>query len=160
MWQNEKGVVRKNIKYLCWGVVLFLLGIQFYQPARNIDNGHILPTQITQVFNLPENVQYIFKTSCYDCHSNNTRYPWYSYLQPARFIMELHIKEGKINLNFSEFGNYSKRKQENKLEAIIKQIKSDEMPLTSYTILHRNSALSIEQKEIITNWIYTTLKKY
>ena len=60
------------------------------------------------------------QTTCYDCHSNNTNYRLYSYIQPARFFMEEHIKDGKKDLNFNEFVRYSKRKQENKLEAIVK----------------------------------------
>ena len=67
--------------------------------------------------------------------------------------MESHIKEGKEDLNFSEFGNYSERKQKNKLKSIVKQIKSDEMPLASYTMMHKNAVLSTAQKQEIINWI-------
>ena len=70
--------------------------------------------------------------------------------------MEEHIKDGKKNLNFNEFGRYSKRKQENKLEAIVKQIKSDEMPLASYTLIHKNAILTPTQKEEIITWIEKT----
>jgi hypothetical protein len=70
--------------------------------------------------------------------------------------MEEHIKDGKKDLNFNEFGKYSKRKQENKLEAIIKQIKSDEMPLPSYTLLHKNAIVTPAQKEEVINWINKT----
>jgi hypothetical protein len=70
--------------------------------------------------------------------------------------MEEHIKDGKKDLNFNEFGKYSKRKQENKLEAIIKQIKSDEMPLASYTLLHKNAIVTPAQKEEVINWINKT----
>jgi len=108
------------------------------------------------MYDIPKNVETILSTYCYDYHSNNTNYPLYSYIQPARFFMEEHIKEGKKDLNFNEFGKYSKRKHENKLEAIIKQIKSDEMPLASYTLIHRNSILTPTQKEEIINWIKKT----
>lgn len=146
-----KSIIRKTVLV---GFILFLL-LQFYQPSRNIDDGRIVPQHITKVYKVPENVQTILKTSCFDCHSNNTNYPWYSYIQPARFFMEKHIEEGKENLNFSEFGKYSKRKQQNKLKAIAKQIKSDEMPLLSYTLIHRNAVLTATQKEELINWIDT-----
>jgi hypothetical protein len=68
-------------------------------------------------------------------------------------FMDSHIKEGKENLNFSEWGNYSSRKQGNKLERISKQIKSDEMPLPSYTFIHRNAKLTRVQKEEVIQWI-------
>ena len=61
--------------------------------------------------------------------------------------MESHIKEGKENLNFNEWGNYSSRKQNNKLDRIVKQIKSDEMPLASYTLIHKNAILTATQKK-------------
>jgi len=127
--------------------------MQLYQPVRNIDYGKVSPVRFTKVYNVPKNVETILRTSCYDCHSNNTNYTRHSYIQPARMLMESHIKEGKEDLNFSEFGNYSKRKQGSKLEAVVKQIKSDEMPLSSYTLIHRNAILSTTQKEEVINWI-------
>lgn len=69
--------------------------------------------------------------------------------------MESHIKEGKENLNFNEWGSYSKRKQNNKLDRIAKQIKSNEMPLASYTLIHKNAILTSTQKEEVINWINT-----
>ncbi len=143
-------------RILIIGVVIILL-MQFYQPARNKDNGQMLPSHITNLYNVPDNVKIIFANSCYDCHSNNTRYPWYSYIQPARLIMDTHIRNGKKELNFSEFGNYSQRRQESKLESIIKQVKSGEMPLFSYTILHKNAKLTAIEKQTIISWIDTNL---
>jgi len=144
-------------KILIIGLVIFLL-MQFYQPARNKDNGEVSPSHITKLYNVPDSVQVIFAATCYDCHSNNTRYPWYSYIQPARFIMERHFMKGKKDMNFSEFGNYSKRRQESKFESIIKQVRSGEMPLASYTILHKNSKLTSKQKETVIHWIDSILK--
>jgi hypothetical protein len=140
-------------KIFVLGLIIFLL-IQFYQPARNVSSEKDMPEDFTNVYAVPKNVATILRTSCYDCHSNNTEYPWYSYIQPVRMFMDNHIKEGKENLNFSEFGNYSERKQANKLEEIVKQIKADEMPLASYTLIHRNAVLSTTQKIEVIDWIY------
>lgn len=142
-------------KILIIGFFIFLL-MQLYQPARNESFEQELTANFTKMYDVPKNVETILRTSCYDCHSNNTNYPLYSYIQPARFFMEEHIKDGKKDLNFNAFGNYSKRKQENKLEAIIKQIKSDEMPLASYTLLHKNAIVTPAQKEEVINWINKT----
>lgn len=139
-------------KIFVLGLIIFLL-IQFHQPARNLDYGQVLPTHFTKTYTVPSDVESILRTSCYDCHSNNTEYPWYSYIQPARMVLDRHIKEGKENLNFSEFGTYSQRKQGNKLERIVKQIKSDEMPLASYTLIHKNAILTQENKKVLINWI-------
>lgn len=127
--------------------------MQLYQPARNESFEQDITANFTKVYNVPKNVEAIVRTSCYDCHSNNTNYPWYSNIQPVRFFMEHHIKEAKEDLNFSEWGNYSKRKQENKLDRIVKQIKSDEMPLASYTLIHKNARLTTVQKEEIMDWL-------
>lgn len=139
-------------KILSIGLIIFLL-MQIYQPAQNIGFEQDINANFTKVYNVPKNVEIILRTSCNDCHSNNTNYPWYSYIQPVRFLMESHIKEGKENLNFNEWGNYSKRKQNNKLDRIIKQIKSNEMPLNSYTLIHKNAILTPAQKKEIINWI-------
>ena len=136
------------------GLILFLL-MQLYQPARNIALEQDITANFTKVYNVPKNVATILKSSCYDCHSNNTNYPWYSNIQPTRFLMENHIKEGKENLNFSEWRNYSSRKQNNKLDRIVKEIKSNEIPLKSYTLIHKNAILTPTQKEEVINWINT-----
>ncbi|SHL35287.1 heme-binding domain-containing protein [Flavobacterium xanthum] len=136
-------------------VVLFLL-MQLYQPARNVEYGQVSPMHFTKLYKVPAKVQGILQTSCFDCHSNNTKYPWYSYVQPVRIFMDSHINEGKENLNFSEFGTYSKRKQRSKLDRMIKQIKSDEMPLASYTMMHKNAVLTSESKAMLLNWIEET----
>ena len=150
--------MKKRIKKIAWfGLIIFLL-MQCYQPARNIGYEQYFLSNFTEVYKVPKNIETTLRTSCYDCHSNNTNYPWYSYIQPIRFFMDGHINEGKKELNFNEFGNYSKRKQETKLDRIEKQIKKDEMPLSSYTLLHRNAILTTTQKEDIINWINTLNK--
>ncbi len=133
-------------------VIIFLL-IQCYQPARNIGYEQHFSSNFTEMYNVPKNIETIVRTSCYDCHSDNTNYPWYSYIQPIRFFMDSHINNGKKDLNFNEFGNYSGRKQRSKLEAISKQIQSDEMPLSSYTLIHKNAKLSKTQKQEVIKWL-------
>ncbi|MFM9989260.1 heme-binding domain-containing protein [Flavobacterium sp.] len=147
--------MKKSIKKILYiGLIIFLL-MQLYQPARNVGFEQDVTANFTKVYKVPKNVETILRTSCYDCHSNNTHYPLYSFIQPARFFMESHIKEGKENLNFNEWGNYSNRKQNNKLDRIVKQIKSDEMPLASYTLIHKNAILTSIQKQEVINWINT-----
>lgn len=148
--------MKKIIKKILFiGLIIFLL-MQLYQPARNESFEQDITANFTKVYNVPKNVEAIVRTSCYDCHSNNTNYPWYSNVQPVGFFMEHHIKEAKEDLNFDEWGKYSKRKQENKLDRIVKQIKSDEMPLASYTLLHKNAIVTPAQKEEVINWINKT----
>lgn len=136
-------------------LLIVFIAIQFIHPAHNT-NGQVLPTDITKTVNVPDNVLSIFNKACYDCHSNNTRYPWYVNIQPIGWIMAYHINNGKENLNFSEFGSYSKRKQANKLRAIATSIKESSMPIPSYTIMHADAKLSEAAKKLITDWIAKT----
>lgn len=131
--------------------------MQLYQPARNQSDEQVNTIDFTTAYQVPENIETIFRTSRYDYHSNNTNYPWYSVIQPIRFFMDSHINEGKDNLNFDEYVNYSSRKQINKLDRIVKQIKSNEMPLSSYTLIHNNATLNTTQKDLVINWINQTL---
>ena len=135
-------------------LILFIgfIGLQFIPKNLNQSN-EMLPTDFTKTFEVPNDVQNILKTSCYDCHSNNTNYPWYNRIQPATWFLEGHIQDGKKELNFSEFGDYSKRRQSTKLKSIISQIKSDEMPLPSYTYIHWDAKLSEQDKELLEDWI-------
>lgn len=141
------------------GLVLFLVlvAIQFYQPALNQNPGQVYTNDFLIATKAPRNIANLMQASCYDCHSNNTQYLWYDYIQPARMFVESHIKDGKKELNFNEFGSYSNRKQQSKLEAISKQIKSGEMPLSSYTLTHTEAKLSTEQREEVINWINTLI---
>ncbi|WP_286709900.1 MULTISPECIES: heme-binding domain-containing protein [Sphingobacterium] len=112
-------------------------------------------THIERVYAVPQNVKAILVQSCYDCHSNNTHYPWYSRIQPGAWYMAEHIKKGKEELNFSEFGEYSARRQRNKFRAMAGQVKDGEMPLSSYTLIHRNAVLSPEDKQVLMAWFGT-----
>lgn len=141
-------------------VFLFLLiafvGIQFMSTTRNQSNK-ILETDFTKTFNTPSNIQQLVGKSCYDCHSNNTNYQWYHKIQPVSWLLENHIKEGKKELNFSEFGTYSKRKQKSKLKSVISQIEENKMPPSTYTLIHKDAKLSEGDKKLITAW-FTKLR--
>ncbi len=145
--------MKKYIKYFLVAALIILVLMQFYRPARNLYSGPVLPSDITNVYHVPVKVQTILQVSCNDCHSNNTHYPWYSEIQPIRMFEDSHINEGKEELNFSEFGNYTKKRQERKLKSMAEEIKEDEMPLASYTLIHRDAKLSAENKKILLDWI-------
>lgn len=142
--------ITKRILFI--GTIVFLL-MQLCQPSRNEGSKKEMTESFVRVYTVPENIKTVLRTSCYDCHSNNTYYPWYSNIQPIRFFMDSHIEKGKKDLNFDEFGNYSKRKQKSKLDGIVKQIKSDEMPLSSYTLIHKEAILTTAQKKEVIYWM-------
>jgi hypothetical protein len=130
--------------------VIFIL-IQFIRPERNI--GEVNPIhEITTTFAVPNDVQDILRNSCYDCHSNNTRYPWYVNIQPFGWFMNGHIKEGKSKMNFSEFATYPLSGQYNKFNDIIENVSDGEMPLPSYLLIHTGAKLSDGQKKKLIDW--------
>ena len=133
-------------------VVIVLIGIQFIPTNRNTSKV-LLDTDITKSFTVPQEVQEIFKRSCYDCHSNNTVYPWYNKIQPIGFLLENHIEKGKKELNFSTIGSYSNRKLKGKLKSIKSQVSDGEMPLFSYTLIHGDTKLSKRDKALIKQWV-------
>lgn len=145
----------KKLRKIVFVLLVLFIAIQFFQPARNA-NGQDLPTNITKLYTVPNNVQELLTNSCYDCHSDNTNYPWYSHIQPGAWLMASHIKEGKSVLNFSHFGNLSIRKQRSKLQGMINQIKDDAMPISSYTFIHQNAKLSISDKKVLIRWMQAT----
>ena len=142
--------MRKPGKWIIILLVLFIL-IQFIRPSRN-ENGQVLQTDITKMFSVPSKVKTVLEVACYDCHSNNTRYPWYVNIQPGGWWLAKHIKEGKEELNFSEFGSYSRRRQITKLRSIENSIKDGAMPLSSYALLHRDARLTSEEKALLLAW--------
>ncbi|MBP0613887.1 MULTISPECIES: heme-binding domain-containing protein [Weeksellaceae] len=134
------------IGWLAVLVVAIVLVIQVIPVERNVST--VPPGQsFEKTEKVPANVAAILKVSCYDCHSNNSRYPWYSELQPGAWFMAQHIKKGRDELNFDEFNNYSKRRKKAKIKSIISQIEKDEMPLRSYRMMHGNARLSADEKK-------------
>ncbi|ROI14997.1 heme-binding domain-containing protein [Epilithonimonas hominis] len=144
----------KKVLKIILAIVLFIfIAIQFYQPALNVDKGQVYTTDFTQVYKMPVEVKAMLQTSCYDCHSNNTKYVWYDYIQPARAIVENHINNAKEDLNFNEWGIYTNRKQGRLLNSIKEQIETKQMPLSSYTLMHKDAKLNDEQIKTLTNWL-------
>jgi hypothetical protein len=135
-------------------LLLAFIVIQFIRPEKNKAEG-ISNNDISKIYTVPEDVQVILKTSCYDCHSNNTVYPWYAEIQPVTWWLDDHIKDGKKDLNFSEFAGYAARRQYRKLEEVTEMTEEGEMPLDSYLWIHKNAKLDDGQKRILANWVNT-----
>lgn len=142
----------KLLKRIGFVMLVVLVGIQFI-PSRTNQDKAVPPSDFLVTNGVPENVRHILRTSCYNCHSNNTSYPWYSRVQPVGWFLQNHINKGKSELNFSEFGSYSVRKQKSKLRSMVSQVEKDEMPLSSYTFIHREARLSQENKKALIDYL-------
>jgi hypothetical protein len=99
---------RKLLKRIIVILLLLFIAIQFFQPLKN-NNNVDFANDISRVVEFPDSVKSILKTSCYDCHSNNTEYPWYANIQPAAWWLSDHVEEGKGHLNFDEFATIQPR---------------------------------------------------
>ncbi len=141
----------KIIKKILVFLLIALIVIQFFHPEKNLANGPFA-ADISTVYPVPAEVNNILKASCNDCHSNNTKYPWYNNIQPVAWWLNDHVEEGKREVNFNEFGSYRIAKQYRKLLEIKEQVEENEMPLTSYTLIHNNAKLNEQQKSILINW--------
>lgn len=145
-------------------ILLFLLAVllvlQAFRPKK--DNLGPSPTaaNMNNFVNVPADIDQLLKTSCYDCHSNQTTYPWYANIQPVGWWLDDHVDEGKKELNFDDFGNYNLRRQYHKVEEIAELVEQGEMPLPSYTIVHTDAKLTEEQKKQVSAWTLQVLDAY
>ena len=141
-------------KVLKWLVVLIgvvLIAIQFVRPART--NPAVDQTQMMQShLQVPPHVAAILDRSCHDCHSNATRWPWYSNVAPASWFLIDHVNEGRQHLNFSEWGKLDKRRADKRLEEMCEQVQDKLMPIESYTWIHRSAKLSDADIKAICDW--------
>lgn len=145
----------KIVKKILLGLLIVLIISQAFRPAKNISANST--NDISKTYPVPEEVKNILSKSCFDCHSNNTVYPWYAEVQPVAWWLNHHIIEGKREINFNEFAAYRIGRQYKKLEDCLKQVKEGEMPLESYTILHKKATLSDTEKQTLTTW-FTSLR--
>ena len=142
-----KNIIKKTLI----GLLIILVFLQFIHPAKNI-NKVITPQDISVIYPLPDSISILLQKACYDCHSNNTRYPWYNNMEPVAFWLNDHVNGGKANLNFSAFGGYSKDKQIKNLKGVAKELEEGSMPLGSYQWIHKDAVLSEHDKNMLITW--------
>jgi hypothetical protein len=150
------------MKKILWRLALIIIAlivlIQLYRPER-YTTTEITSDDVTKVLNVPDNVQNVIKRSCYDCHSNHTRWPWYSGVAPVSWFVISDVSRGRAKMNFSEWGKYSKTKQGIKLDNICDEISQGDMPLKQYLYIHKDAVLSKEDKDILCSWAKEQSKK-
>lgn len=131
-------------------VLLFIL-IQLVRPERT--NPPIEPVhRLESVLNVPEEVRSLLRAACYDCHSNETAWPWYSNISPVSWLMARDVTEGRRQLNFSEWGTYESRSQIGRLDQIAKEVSDERMPLPIYLPLHPEAQLTGEERDRVITW--------
>jgi hypothetical protein len=142
-----------NFKRIALALLIVIVVIQFIQPEKNVSGQLITDNDISKTYAISEDVHQLLISKCYDCHSNNTHYPWYNNIQPVGWWMNHHVEEGKSELNFSEFKTYPEKRALHKLEEIGEMIDENAMPLKSYLWLHPETEVTAVDKEAIHGWL-------
>ncbi len=139
---------RKAIRYAFWLSIIIVVVIQGFQIDRT--NPQSDPAQDFLAQDLePAKAGSIIKKACFDCHSNYTRYPWYTYINPVGWWIKDHVDHGKHHLNFSEWNALEDKKKKHKLEECVEMLEEKEMPLPSYILMHDEADLSGEDRELL-----------
>jgi hypothetical protein len=144
-------MIRKVLYVLGFLLVAGFVVIQFFQPERNPQEP-VGESDIIVFLGITGEVADILQTSCYDCHSNRTRYPWYSRIAPVSWYLDHHISEGREELNFSKFGSLRKSAQVGALSHISEEVDAGSMPLKSYLVIHRDAHLDEGKKALLVEW--------
>jgi hypothetical protein len=138
------------IKKILLGLLVVFIVLQAFRPAKN--NTGDKSKDISLSYPVSDSVTALFNKACNDCHSNNTEYPWYAEVQPLGWWLNDHVIDGKKHFNLNEFSSYRIAKQYHKLEECIEQVKEGEMPLESYTVIHKEARLSEAERETLVAW--------
>lgn len=139
------------MKKILLSLAVILIIIQFFTidkttPSTSPSSDFLVVT------NLPTNIATILKSACYDCHSYDTQYPWYSNIAPVSWFLKKHINDGRHELNFSIWDDYTTKRKDHKLEEASELILEKDMPLPPYTWLHEKAQLSENERTLIANW--------
>ncbi|AQS94976.1 cytochrome C [Polaribacter sp. BM10] len=141
----------KTLKKILVFLLVVLVIAQFFGPEKNDGEMTSVAAFVSET-NPPEDVKKILETTCYDCHSDKTVYPWYSNITPVNYWLDDHIKDGKKHLNFSKWSSYSLKKKEHKMDELYEEVEKGEMPLDSYTWTHADANLTQEQINAVVAW--------
>lgn len=150
---------RRFLKPCLWGIVGIFLVLQLFRPTREVSAaaaGHDLIAMHWP----PPAVREVLERACYDCHSNQTKYPWYASVQPVAWWLDRHVDEGREHVNFSHFGGLSARRAAQMLEACSDAVAEKEMPLWSYTLGHPEARLSDQQRDALVEWMVALAETY
>lgn len=144
--------MKSILKYSLLILLVIFIVIQFFGIDKSVpeydESGDFL-----SVYEPPAQVEEIFRTACYDCHSYATVYPWYSNIQPVGWWLQDHIEHGRDEMNLSLWEDYSVGDADHLLEEMVEMVGEEEMPLPSYTWAHADARLTDEQREELTTWV-------
>ncbi|WP_452598729.1 heme-binding domain-containing protein [Pontimicrobium sp. MEBiC01747] len=149
----------KGLKKILIVLLAIFIVAQFFGPEKNEGDIASMDAFLEET-NPPEDVKVILQESCFDCHSNVTRYPWYNNITPVNYWLADHIEHGTKHFNVSKWNGNSIKRKDHKFEELIEMVEKKEMPLPSYTWTHSEANLSDEQIEAVVKWAKEVRLKY
>lgn len=147
------------LKKIFLALLVLFTAAQVIRPARDVASAATSRDDFLARHSPPATVAQTLRAACYDCHSNETRYPWYAQVQPFGWMLDKHVREGRRALNFSEFGRLPAKRARKKLEACIDAVSDGQMPLRSYTWIHRDAKLSEREADALVAWMETEAQR-
>lgn len=135
----------KWLKRIALGLVAVFVVIQLIRPAKT-------NPPVTGEIDAPPEVAALLRRACYDCHSNETKWPWYAQVAPASFLLISHVNDGRKHLNFSEWKGYEAGKQLKRMKDLVEEVESGDMPMPPYVLLHAEAKLTEAEKATLLAW--------
>ncbi|MFD0837047.1 heme-binding domain-containing protein [Mariniflexile aquimaris] len=149
----------KTIKKIFLILLVVFVVAQIFGPQKNEGKFASIDAFLAET-NPPEDVKLILKESCYDCHSDVTRYPWYNNITPVNYWLAAHVNDGKKHFNVSNWVGNSVKRKDHKFEELIEMVEEKEMPLKSYTWTHTEAKLTDAQIKSVVDWAKLVRVKY
>jgi Haem-binding domain len=143
--------VRLWVKRIGLAILVLAVAIQFIRVNRS--NPGVDPSQtIYATLQVPGDVKTVFERSCTNCHSDETSWPWYSYVAPVSWVVAHDVHQARKAMNLSEWGSYSANKKTDKLEEICEQLTNGDMPDRKYTLIHRRARPTAKERDVVCQW--------
>ena len=146
-------MIKKILRYTLITLGAGLIIIQFIARPEKLAIPVDPNTDIVEVLGITGDMKDLLKSSCYDCHSNQPKYPWYSNIAPVSWWIDGHMEHGREELNFSIWSTFSKRRRDHKLEEMAEEVEGGKMPLPSYTWVHWGAKLDASQIAMVKDWV-------
>ena len=146
--------MKRAIKWTGWAVLAALVVIQFVQPART-NPPSVAGASVFAQTKIPEDVRGVPRRACFDCHSNDTRWPWYSRVAPVSWVVVDDVNHGRKHVNFSEWQKLEPPKAGKRLEEGCDEVSQKGMPLRSYIWMHGDAELSDAERQRVCEWSRT-----
>lgn len=144
--------MKKTLRYVLYALPVLLIVAQAFRIDKSVPE-YDRSQDFLALMQAPQDVADLMRAACYDCHSYESKYPWYAEIAPVSWWVKQHINEGREHLNLSLYGSWSPKKRSHKIEECIESLKEGWMPLKSYTRGHPEARLSESQRTAISAWL-------